>query len=525
MANLRTQLRLHQISGSLNEGANPSANLASGQDILNQLSRALKDVRGTAFTSAGVSTLSDADGEARISYLTGAGTLIKSEDGSATALTIGSNSATDVTVAAAGDLTVAGNATIAGNLDVNGTVTTIDTVNLQVEDRLIELGRGTIQNATDAGLVLSRGAAAAARATLEITGAIDDSVAITIESENSAAVVVTEGVEFSKDSDTATTAQRIADAINLKTSLFSANVVGSIVTVFALSDSASDQVNNGKTISPSSANGMTVAAFASENPAQSANRLGNVASFYDESSDVFKFMYTDNDASDLLLSVKEAQILPVEVDMLHISQSSMNLKVNPASGGLGLFSDASVDVVFSGDGLFIQDSGTNSGEVGKIKLFDQANDNHAGFDVPNELSADYLLTLPAALPPSGPDQALFSDDGGELSFKAVPTIEDMKKRSMRIEAAHNAQVALDPDASPVAAADRAALDLGSDDPIALKSIDVYVNGQLLMTGSIAEVEDANPTKDYRISTFGSTSQLKFGFALEADDIVTVIKRA
>ena len=90
MANLRTQLRLHQISGSLNEGANPSADLASGQDILNQLSRALKDVRGTAFTSAGVSILSDAAAVNRISYINGAGTLIKSEDGTATALTIGS---------------------------------------------------------------------------------------------------------------------------------------------------------------------------------------------------------------------------------------------------------------------------------------------------------------------------------------------------------------------------------------------------------------------------------------------------
>lgn len=523
MANLRTQLRLHQISGSLNEGASASAALASGQDILDQMSRALKDVRGTAFTSAGVSILSDAAAVNRISYINSAGTLIKSEDGTATALTIGSSTGDDVTVAAAGDLTVAGNTTIAGNLDVNGTVTTIDTVNLQVEDRLIELGRGTIQNATDAGLVLSRGAAAAASATLTIGGAIDDDVAITIQSQSNADVVVTEGVEFSKDSDTATTAQRIADAINLKTSLFSANVVGSIVTVFALSDSSADQVNNNKTIALSSGTNMTLAAFAAESPAQSANRLGNVASFYDESSDVFKFMYTDNDASDLLLSVKEAQILPVEVDMLHISQSSMNLKVNPASGGLGLFSDASVDVVFSGDGLFIQDSGTSSGNVGKIKLFNQANSFHAGFDVLDGLSADYLLTLPSALPPS--DQALFSDASGDLSFKAVPTLEDMKKRSMRIEATHNAQAALNPNAAPVASDDRAALDLGSDDPIALKSIDVYVNGQLLMTGSIAEVEDANPTKDYRISTFGTASQLKFGFALEADDIVTVIKRA
>tara|TARA_R100001594_G_scaffold7620_1_gene20439 strand:+ start:10393 stop:12993 length:2601 start_codon:yes stop_codon:yes gene_type:complete len=51
-----------------------------------------------------------------------------------------------------------GNATVDGNLTVNGTTTTIDTVNLTVEDKLIELAHGTTGTPSgDAGLIIERG--------------------------------------------------------------------------------------------------------------------------------------------------------------------------------------------------------------------------------------------------------------------------------------------------------------------------------------------------------------------------------
>ena len=52
-----------------------------------------------------------------------------------------------------------------------------------------------------------------------------------------------------------------------------------------------------------------------------------------------------------------------------------------------------------------------------------------------------------------------------------------------------------------------------------KSLDVFVNGQLLVSGS--EAERAAATRDYAVA---DTQVLKFAFALEADDIVQVIKR-
>ena len=52
-----------------------------------------------------------------------------------------------------------------------------------------------------------------------------------------------------------------------------------------------------------------------------------------------------------------------------------------------------------------------------------------------------------------------------------------------------------------------------------KSLDVFVNGQLLVSGS--ESERAAGNRDYAIS---SGTELKFAFSLEADDVVQLIKR-
>ena len=50
-------------------------------------------------------------------------------------------------------------------------------------------------------------------------------------------------------------------------------------------------------------------------------------------------------------------------------------------------------------------------------------------------------------------------------------------------------------------------------------LDVFVNGMLLTSGTLAEI--TNSTRDYFIS---DDAELKFAFALEADDAVQVVKR-
>jgi hypothetical protein len=53
------------------------------------------------------------------------------------------------------------------------------------------------------------------------------------------------------------------------------------------------------------------------------------------------------------------------------------------------------------------------------------------------------------------------------------------------------------------------------------TLDVYVNGQLLVSGSLAEVSADPPTRDYQVN---SADSLIFGFNLELDDVVQVISR-
>jgi phage-related protein len=68
--------------------------------------------------------------------------------GDANTVNVGSSTST---VNLNNDLSVGGNATIAGDLTVNGTMTTIDTVNLQVEDSLIKLAEGNSSDSLSIG--------------------------------------------------------------------------------------------------------------------------------------------------------------------------------------------------------------------------------------------------------------------------------------------------------------------------------------------------------------------------------------
>ena len=56
----------------------------------------------------------------------------------------------------------------------------------------------------------------------------------------------------------------------------------------------------------------------------------------------------------------------------------------------------------------------------------------------------------------------------------------------------------------------------------VKSVDVYVNGQLMSSGTLAQVTAG--TRDYVISAKSAASEFKFGFALQGGDVVAATKR-
>ena len=109
-----------------------------------------------AVTIDGGSTFSlDAAGNTNID--TSTGTISVGTANSGIAVNIG-HSTSEVTI---GDnLTVTGDATINGNLDVNGTLTTIDSTNLSIKDRLIFAASGSSETNVDAGLLVQSGSVA-----------------------------------------------------------------------------------------------------------------------------------------------------------------------------------------------------------------------------------------------------------------------------------------------------------------------------------------------------------------------------
>ena len=67
--------------------------------------------------------------------------------------------AADITLEtdASNSVIVPENLVVNGTLDVNGTLTTIDSTNLLVSDRVIEINHGAASNSTDAGIIIERG--------------------------------------------------------------------------------------------------------------------------------------------------------------------------------------------------------------------------------------------------------------------------------------------------------------------------------------------------------------------------------
>ena len=105
----KTQMRLAQISGSfgnadgkIRDDLAPEATLAGvvATDLsgsLSVISSAIKRINGGAAFSAVVpSTLNDDSGNARITYVNGAGIVFNQENGAGAALTLGSASATEL---------------------------------------------------------------------------------------------------------------------------------------------------------------------------------------------------------------------------------------------------------------------------------------------------------------------------------------------------------------------------------------------------------------------------------------------
>ena len=516
--------------------------------------------------------------------------------------------------------TINGSTTIAGDLTVNGTTTTINTVNMTVQDKIIELAKGTTINSTDAGILIKRGTGVASVAVIRIEGNMLADGEIDLISaagdnlklhESGTTDSATEA-SFSKvDGDNAGLADAIVNAINnSQNPNFRAernNDSNPLISIFAITDTpdTQDAVANSVVLTDCGGNVVLVNDFNDGANADTANRGGNVAAIYDESDDAFKFLFTDNDAEDLTIAAKVSQILPVEVQKLQISGSSNFIHLDESNGqtfglvsatgfafdaeGNGIFNftdtsaqaatgiagafdasssrllkviaadgttelarfddintqtmfsenvkmfeehkvefrdaDASLgsattagELVYSGSQSFIV-AHTTPANTGLLKI--QKGNAAVGFDFAGDTSITY--SWPNA--PAANDYVLQAQTDGTLAWVAQGGAANSVKTyaSVAGDVAANTNLSSD---SGYTVTDYSAISTAN----AAKAIDVYVNGQLLQSGSGPYSTDVSAVSftsgDYLAKTLTMNAlDIKFSFALEADDVVCIIGRA
>ena len=132
-------------------------------------------------------------------------------------------------------------------------------------------------------------------------------------------------------------------------------------------------------------------------------------------------------------------------------------------------------------------------------------------------SGNVSLTLPGAVPGAN-DDILVGTTGGVLSFKSASTLglAGTPTKAIKILTAgvgKGSEVAFNTVDAGSAITDFSVLEAQG------ATLDVFVNGQLLVSGS--STQSGNGTRDYNIH---DANGLKFAFDLEIDDVIQVIKR-
>ena len=168
---------------------------------------------------------------------------------------------------------------------------------------------------------------------------------------------------------------------------------------------------------------------------------------------------------------------------------------------------------------------------GSLRLYkSNAGDRYVAIDVDNP-GSNYTITLPDTVA-TGNDDILVSDTSGNLSFKSTSTLgigtsANVTRTNMIVSQAVASGSELNPNSvniSNVAPSARADLNLSSVTNANLPNhVDVYVNGQLLLSGSDANVGAG--TADYFVNVHAAASRIKFAFGLEVDDVVSVLRKA
>jgi len=360
------------------------------------------------------------------------------------------------------EVTVGDNLTVEGDLTVNGTTTTVNSANLTIDDAIILLGQGNNANLKDLGMILERGG-------------------------NNVALFLDETDDVFKLGFTAETASddeiTVADGA-LTTQVDKLQITGSAHFI----------------------------SFENRGGGDTFNIKSSGDFFFD--ADGGKIMYTD-------LSAQTTNAVAYVLDM----GTDQQAKFKDGNESIDFFTLDSANSRMDIDSTIrIANGGSSTG--GTITFLEDS-DNGTNFSVlrgPRQLADDNtVFELPADNGISG--YVLQTDGSGLTSWVAKGSAGNSVKTYATIQAAVAADANLSSDGG-YSVTNFSAISTEN----AAKAIDVYVNGQLLQSGSGPYTTDVSAgsftSGDYLAKTLTMNAlDIKFAFALEADDVVCIIGRA
>lgn len=468
------------------------------------------------------------------------------------------------TITVTGNSTFANNVTITGNLDVNGTTTTIDATNTSITDSLIVLNSasaGSPQGSRDVGIIFARA---------------DVSRAIYVDDSDEKFHFVT-----TYTSGSATTITDVANAEIVAAAATFSGLTNNQVVIAGTGGVLEGDANftfDGSDLALGANIGLTfgnagekIEGDGTDLTIASSNLL-NLTATTDVVIPVNVGLILDgsgaekieSDGTDLTISSGN----DVKIDLSSASSDQLilvgagtggteNLVLTPDNGGgasilsssLGslILGAAASNVKFrgaqsasdsltlnlpasAGDGVQFS---TATGEffivTGSAGIF-LSEDNMADS---NYTGTNGFMSLGASTAEYNTFVTNFSATTSLIAAinanAAAASGATATRRVMYLTAGVTAGTSLNPNSATVsntAPSSQAALDLSAvGDASGLTNVDVYVNGQLLTSGSAANVGATPPTADYEFdSGLSSTATLKFGFDLEVDDVVTVIRK-
>mgnify|MGYP003948385445 CR=1 FL=1 len=425
------------------------------------------------------------------------------------------------------------NVTITGNLDINGTTTTVDTVNLSIQDSIIALGvsgsDGGYSTVGDRGILFPRGADSSAVAGFffdgtnfnlgsSLTGPTSGSFETVAAADYSTLKLgnLLPGADDTYDLGSSSLAWK---DLHLEGDILltDAGKVETTAGDLTISSAAGQVVLDAETDIVLDANGADV--FLKDN--------GQIFSSLTNGSNNALVLSGGFDGGNIHLD-SNGGVFALQAGGLNMNA----IELESTGMKIGLFDGASGN--FNAGFLQLKDSNGNpsilSGTVGlrldsgaaaaSIQLLTNNHDsNFVALKAPNSVGSPVTFTLPGADGTS--NQALITNGSGTLSFKSFGS--DAIRKGVFVQSA-TLSAGDDLQVSNVTPAHGDAIAIDNVSATQGRALDVYVNGQLLISGSSAARTANPPTVDYEIAAVSPQSILKFSFDLEADDVVQVIKR-